>query len=159
MSRKEPDINLFRFFCFTDCDIEGLMKLVPCPDCHNRCSPTAVTCPKCGRVMQPGDLESKTSPPLTKKARATLFAIACFFVLAVGTCIVISSRPPECPIHKVAMTDTGRTEERPPLSGHLYRYYNCPQGHEWLVDECPSCTKQGDADFQQKELRKILEKD
>jgi hypothetical protein len=32
------------------------MKLAPCPDCGNPCSLTATTCPRCGRVIKPGDL-------------------------------------------------------------------------------------------------------
>lgn len=32
------------------------MKLAACPDCGNACSLTAQTCPRCGRVMENGDL-------------------------------------------------------------------------------------------------------
>lgn len=41
------------------------MKLAACPDCGNACSLTAVTCPRCGRTMMPGDLsESNAIKPV-----------------------------------------------------------------------------------------------
>ena len=76
-------------------------------------------------------------------------------VLIIGLCAFCALKPVYCPIHNKAMTDTGKLEEIPPLSGHTYKVYRCPEGHEIQIDQCPSCTDEGDRRFQEKELKQL----
>lgn len=55
------------------------MNLASCPDCGNACSLTATTCPRCGRIMKPGDL-----------SRSNIVRL-------------IDSRPPNVPIYLLAV--------------------------------------------------------
>ncbi|MBA4121324.1 MAG: hypothetical protein H0X72_02525 [Acidobacteria bacterium] len=88
------------------------MNTAPCPDCQNQVSFSAVSCPKCGRVMQPGDLPkpaSQTSEQRSKTKQASrtsaeelqsktnigcLIAVAILFAL-MAFCCVASKQSPE----------------------------------------------------------------
>ncbi len=56
------------------------MKLSHCPDCGNACSLTATTCPRCGRVMKPGDLSESN---LVKPRDNSIFLNILIHALAV----------------------------------------------------------------------------
>ncbi len=84
----------------------------PCPDCENQVSFSAVSCPKCGRVMKSGDLPNPTSQTSeqrskTKRTSKTsaeelqsktnigcLIAVAILFAV-LAFCCVASKQSPE----------------------------------------------------------------
>ncbi len=68
-----------------------------CPDCRNQVSFSAVSCPKCGRVMKPGDLPRPVpvSPALQSNVnKGCLIAVAILFAL-MAFCCVASKQSPE----------------------------------------------------------------
>ncbi len=86
-----------------------MANLAPCPDCGNQVSLSAVSCPKCGRVMKPSDSPNPASQTSgqrlkTKKASAEelqsktnigcLIAIAILFAV-LAFCCVASKQSPE----------------------------------------------------------------
>jgi hypothetical protein len=84
--------------------------------------------------------------------KIALSIVGCVFLLIIGFCVYVLNKPVYCPAHNLAMTDTGKLIERPLMSGHTYKVYHCPQGHEWEVDQCPSCSEEGDSEFQRKQI-------
>lgn len=58
-------------------------NLAPCPDCRNMCSLTAVSCPKCGRVFQPGDLQPQAGGEADKHPFLLLIFVFVIFLMIV----------------------------------------------------------------------------
>jgi MFS family permease len=71
------------------------MKLAPCPDCGNACSLTAPSCPRCGRIMQPGDLSENNLVKTTdySKLKNILVPLLAFVTGATAFLIYFSVIP------------------------------------------------------------------
>jgi len=115
---------------------------------------TAAACPNC-KGRNPGNPNSGLGAQMANGNKIGCYFVIGILVLIIGLCVFRAVKPVYCPIHNVAMTDTGKLEEIPPLSGHTYEIYRCPEGHEIQIDQCPSCSEDGDRQFQQKELEKL----
>ena len=129
-------------------------------------------CPACGEVYSDDTLDfcGRDGTTLTSNSvgkdqyywtkrlskRIVPTTLMLLAVLFLGFCAYVAFKPVNCPIHNVGMHATGRIEEIPPLSGHTYEWYSCPQGHEVMIDQCPRCTSRGDDEFQEKEIEKRL---
>jgi predicted anti-sigma-YlaC factor YlaD len=62
-----------------------MSNLASCPDCRNMCSLAAVSCPKCGRVMQPGDL----TPPDEGEPKKRIGGIVVLALMALLVLLLI----------------------------------------------------------------------
>ena len=122
---------------------------IKCPTCKTMMPYTVADCPNCNRRMPDLGLQ------LAKRNKIALYIVCGILALVVGFCVFFVVKPVYCPIHNVAMTDTGKFDEIPPLSGHTYKVYRCPEGHEIQIDQCPTCTHEGDRRFQEKELKEL----
>jgi len=76
---------------------EGKASLVPCSDCGNECSPSAKSCPRCGRIIQnfepPSEIDQgvKASHPLGILIIALLVLATIIFLMAPGMslCLIV----------------------------------------------------------------------
>jgi DNA-directed RNA polymerase subunit RPC12/RpoP len=123
---------------------------VRCPECRTPMPYTVAACPNCGRRMVNGPSntshnESNPNAAVTtrasgmsreKKGCLIILGIIAVLVLAL---VIVSSRPPKCPIDGTSMTATGRSFPRDDGKAGRIREYRCPNGHEFrFVDNNPS---------------------
>jgi len=106
------------------------VKLALCPDCGNRCSLTATTCPGCGRNIQLGDLIESDIP--NRQLAILIYALAVVtgligFVVAGFTGVIIGL--PMMPYVTIFFLALGA------LFGYLWSYF----GWKWgLLLTCPN---------------------
>lgn len=85
-------------------------NLAPCPDCRNMCSLVASSCPKCGRVMQPGDLSlpAETEPKKKIGGIVVLVLMALFVLLLIFAGRQPSQRDVDRSVDRWLERQTGR---------------------------------------------------
>jgi hypothetical protein len=113
------------------------MTLINCPDCNQEFSDLAHACPRCGRPKEkePAKQEAANREPGIRE-RIFTFGVVVLFLSLCGLIALLTSKPSVyCDIDKLKMSETEEVYEIPPYSGHLYKEYECNNGHKKTVKD------------------------